>query len=98
MKRIYINAMSEKIKLENTSNTDWEVELLFQPRGGASALSALLNNELISIPPVKSYEQALISKTRLKAGEEKILNLITMPEGGSNYPIRILIKGRTIQD
>jgi len=84
--------------LKNPGDKPGEVSIFFQPRGGPAAFTYTLNGELNSIPPTKAYHQVFLAKVLLPPGGEKAIRIITMPEGASNYPVRILLRGREVNE
>ncbi|MCL5036024.1 MAG: hypothetical protein M1269_02800 [Chloroflexi bacterium] len=79
--------------LENPLAGPGTVNIFFQPRGGTAAFTAFLDGNLISVPPTGAYQQVLLARVLLKPYGVKKIRLLTMPQGASNYPVILKIKG-----
>jgi len=81
-----------RLKLVYTASKPGKASVFFQPRGGGAALVFFLGDEIRELKPVPAYDQVLLFRVNLKAGEKKELEIYTMPEGASSYPVKIMIR------
>lgn len=82
------------LELENPYSTTESVPIYFQPRGGAATATFILNNIYKEIPVSKPYQNPMLLEFLIPPNSNKKIHVLTMPEGGSNYPV-YLILGRT---
>ena len=80
------------LELKNDTAQAATVKLLFNPRGGPATATFLLDGEMVKIGVTKAFEERHIAEIALRAGESKKIKLETIPEGASNYPVRIVIQ------
>lgn len=80
------------LELRNDTAQAAQVELIFNPRGGPATGTFLLDGRLVEIGVTKAFEEKPIAEFGLEAGESKKIKLETIPEGASNYPVRIVIR------
>jgi hypothetical protein len=82
----------------NFSAQTQRLTLSLQPRGGKGAAVYLLNGLLLDFPPLPAYQPVTLTQVILKPKEAKDLKLMTMPEGASNYPMRIWIRSEAYEN
>lgn len=81
-----------ELKLLNPSAEEVEVELVFNPRGGAATATFQLDGELLELPLTQAFEERVIRSLRLPPFSETRTTLRTIPEGASSYPIRVIVR------
>ncbi|MEQ8188191.1 MAG: hypothetical protein ABRQ39_09515 [Candidatus Eremiobacterota bacterium] len=82
------------VKLKNPSSGVKEVEMSFTSQGGIAQGTFLIDGRMIETPVVKSSEHVSLATLFLKGGEERVIHVNTIPQGGSHYPVRIMLKSR----
>jgi len=65
---------------------------MFQPRGGVATATFLVDGQLASIGTTRAFNVVPFARVPLGAGESRVIQVVTMPEDASNYPIRIILK------
>ncbi len=78
--------------LVNDTGRPGAVDLMFQPRGGVATATFLVDGQLASIGTTRAFNVVPFARVPLGAGESRVIQVVTMPEDASNYPIRIILK------
>jgi len=81
------------LQLKNPTDRLRDIDLTFTSQGGIAQGTFLIDGVLVETPVVRSSERVPFVTFLLKPGEERIINIKTIPQGGSHYPVRIVIKG-----
>lgn len=81
-----------ELELVNPGSRPVEVNLLFQPRGGAATGTFLWDDRVVEVPRTDAFAEAPLGKVTLTPGETRLVRLQTIPEGASSYPVRILVR------
>ncbi len=81
---------SASLTLLNPTGSDARVGMWFEPRGGRATGTFLINGELVQLHPVEFGRPALVRGFMVPARGYQRVNIVTMPEGGSSYPVRVL--------
>lgn len=81
---------SASLTLLNPTASDARVGMWFEPRGGRATGTFLINGEVVQLHPVEFGRPALIQGFEVPAHGYQRVNIVTMPEGGSSYPVRVL--------
>jgi len=68
------------------------VEIDFAALGGAARGVIILGTQMIETPLVRGGQSVTVYEFDLEPGETRTVNLRLMPQGGSNYPINIVVK------
>ncbi|MFH0802719.1 MAG: hypothetical protein V2A78_10105, partial [bacterium] len=84
------------LSLENPTSVGHRVGLYFVPVGGIAAGSFIIEDNLLETPPVKPPQQVTLGSLELLSGEKRNLRIFTLPESGSFYPVRILMRSDPI--
>ena len=79
-----------KVTLVNDTKHRGDVRLTFIPLNGVSQGSILLDGKLIETSVVRKDESYNVKVFSLSAGEKREIELITMPEASSSYPVKFL--------
>lgn len=80
---IYLNNPTEKKK---------KILIYFVPAGGIARGIFYIDDKLIETNIIDNSDELKIARYFLEPGESKYLKITTMPEAGSNYPVRLVIK------
>jgi len=86
------------LRLVNPLDHPQRVELCFNPRGGAATgtfLARIGQGEWLdwSVPnPVPAFAEVPLAVLEVPARGQVCLSLWTIPEGASNYPVRVLVR------
>jgi hypothetical protein len=63
------------------------VGMWFEPRGGTATGTFLLDGDLVELHPVRAGSVVLVRTFDVPPQGYRRVNLVTMPEGGSSYPV-----------
>lgn len=80
------------ITVENQGSTDETADVLFTPGGGPASGVFLIDGVLKEIPFAVHLQEVLLARLTVGPNEKKQVQLITFPQSGSNYPVRIVVK------
>lgn len=80
------------ITVENQGSTDDTADVLFTPGGGPASGVFLIDGVLKEIPFAVHLQEVLLARLTVAPNEKKQVQLITFPQSGSNYPVRIVVK------
>lgn len=82
-----------RLHLHNPGSRTEQVQLLFNPRGGVATGTFWLDGELLEVGQTQAFATPLLKTWALAPGEKRALELWTFPEGASNYPVRLIVRG-----
>ncbi|MBI2266017.1 MAG: hypothetical protein HYU64_12715 [Armatimonadetes bacterium] len=82
--------------LHNPRPRPLRLDFLFCPRGGAATGTFLFGDELVELGVVKAYQVARIGHMELPPGGKTQLRIRTIPEGGSSYPVWLIVRGEIV--
>lgn len=81
-----------RIKINNPSDESKEVQLSFKPQAGpANGIFLIDESRLIKTPVVQAFAYYSIEKYRLAAHETKDIVIKTFAQGGSFYPVSLVV-------
>ncbi len=81
---------SADVSLLNPSGQAADVGLWFEPRGGRATGTLLVDDAVVQLHPVEARTMALVRRFSVPAHGYRHVFLVTMPEGGSSYPVNLL--------
>lgn len=82
------------VEIKNNLSRTQKVELAVVPRGGFARGCFLINNQFVEtrlLDPLKA-EEGIIYTLDLQPDEERQIRMITLPQSGSYYPVRLVIR------
>ena len=82
-----------RIQIFNPYSSTKTVSFWFEPRGGSATGTFFLNHKLFVFHYTAPYQEKMIETLRLKPESCKTIHFLSMPEGGSSYPVDFLIRG-----
>ena len=80
---------SATITLLNPQAEAQRVGMWFEPRGGRATGTFLIDGRLVQLHPVDAARPALVRVFTVPAHGYRRMGIVTMPEGGSSYPVRV---------
>lgn len=89
-----------RLALRNPGAQAARVQVLFNPRGGAATGTFLVRDEDGATrtwevaAPVKAFERVPLGEIEVPARTVRTVEIWTMPEGASNYPVRLVLQLR----
>lgn len=81
---------SASLTLMNPTPAQARVGMWFEPRGGRATGTFLIDGELVELHPVEVGRPALIRTFDVPQNGYRRVSIVTMPEGGSSYPVRVI--------
>jgi hypothetical protein len=81
---------SASITLLNPSSADARVGMWFEPRGGRATGTFFIDGALVQIHAAPADAAQLVESFLVPAGGYRQISVVTMPEGGSSYPVNLV--------
>jgi len=81
---------SADVSLLNPTGQAADVGLWFEPRGGRATGTLLVDDAVVQLHPVEARKMALVRRFNVPAHGYRHVSIVTMPEGGSSYPVNLL--------
>jgi hypothetical protein len=81
---------SASVTLLNPGNADAQVGMWLEPRGGRATGTFLVDGELVEVHATNPGVFALVRSFAVPARGYRRVEVVTMPEGGSSYPVNLL--------
>jgi hypothetical protein len=85
---------SASLTLMNPNPTGARVGMWFDPRGGRATGTFLIDGALVELHPVDVGKPALLRTFDVPANGYRRVGIVTMPEGGSSYPVRVIFSSQ----
>ena len=82
-----------ELELENRSSQPETASLLLNPRGGAATATFLWDSEVVQVEQTAAMAERALRAIEVPPNSSRIIRLLTIPEGASSYPIRLIIRG-----
>jgi hypothetical protein len=82
---------SARIVIVNATRGPQSVALYANPRGGGATGTFLIDNTLVQAHRLPPYSKYKLWQETIAAGTYRTLRVVTMPEGGSSYPLRLIV-------
>jgi hypothetical protein len=85
-----------KIALEliNSTAESARVDVYLEPGGGVARGTLLVDGRLVEAALLTREAEAAVGSYRLGPGDMRTVHIETMPQGGSNYPVRLVARAR----
>jgi len=83
---------SFEVTLDNPEDQEKTVKFYFLPVGGGAYGSIAFDQEIIQVPLSKSFEERLFKTIKIAPKGTKVIRLATIPEPGSYYPVKIMLR------
>ncbi len=80
-----------RIVIVNPTRSPQAIALYANPRGGGATGTFLIDNTLVQAHRLPAYSKYKLWQETIPAGTYRTLRVITMPEGGSSYPVRLIV-------
>ncbi len=81
---------SVRVVIVNTSRYGQAIALYANPRGGAATGTFLIDNTLVQAHRLPAFSKYKIWQETIAPGTYRTLQVTTLPEGGSSYPLRLI--------
>lgn len=80
--------------LENPYPEERTVSFFFQPRGGIATGTFSFNGHTVSVGFTRAYHMVRLYRVTIPPKGKKEVEVETMPEDASNYPVRIILQSK----
>jgi hypothetical protein len=81
---------SASVTLLNPDSADARVGMWLEPRGGRATGTFLVDGDLVEVHATNPGAYALVRSFTVPARGYRRVDVVTMPEGGSSYPVNLL--------
>lgn len=78
--------------IKNPRDQQEEAQIYFVPGGGLARGIFVVDDKLVETPLVSSAQRVLLKKVKIPPGGKQRVNITTMPQGGSYYPVKIVVE------
>jgi len=79
------------VEVSNPTDAPVLASLVMHADGGQARGTFIVDGQVVDGPVVEANAPQLVTTVRLAPGLTRTLQIITMPESGSNYPVRLLL-------
>ena len=80
---------SMNVVIMNMTRAPRSIALYANPRGGRATGTFLIDRTLVQTHALAAFSRFKIWQERINAGTFRRIKIVTMPEGGSSYPLRL---------
>lgn len=77
------------VVIQNNARGSRAVALYANPRGGRATGTFIIDGTLVQAHALAAFSRFKIWQERINAGTFRRIKIVTMPEGGSSYPLRL---------
>ncbi len=81
-----------KVEMVNSTNAPAATSILLEPAGGPARGCLLVDGQQVQTQVMRTNDEAPVAKYQLAPGETRTVTILTMPEAGSNYPVRLVVR------
>lgn|GEM_PF-294896 len=81
---------SMTVVIVNMTKGPRNVALYANPRGGRATGTFIIDGTLVQAHALPTFSRYKLWQERINAGTFRRIHIVTMPEGGSNYPLRLV--------
>ena len=78
--------------LQNNESGPRDFEMVFEPHSGPGAGTFLVDGDILEAPFKRKGIETVLGRFRVDAGQERTIDLVTLPEASSNYPAYIHLR------
>jgi hypothetical protein len=86
------------LSIKNPQTIEKEAQIYFIPSGGPARGILEIDGKIIETSLIANAQRFLLKKVSVKPGETQKVKLITMPQGGSYYPVKIVVESEFIKN
>jgi hypothetical protein len=79
------------VDVSNPTETPATAALVLHADGGQARGTFLVDDQLIESPLVQPRAPQVIFSTKLAPQSRRMMHILTVPESGSNYPVRLTL-------
>jgi len=80
------------LELRNPTAEAAPVEILMEPGGGTARGTVIVDGRFVETSLLQRDSESAVARYTLAPGEVRTVKIRTMPQGGSNYPVRLVAR------
>ncbi|MDH4180314.1 MAG: DUF3370 domain-containing protein, partial [Armatimonadota bacterium] len=80
------------LELRNPTAEPAPVEILMEPGGGTARGTVIVDGRFVETSLLRRDSESSVARYTLAPGEVRTVRIETMPQGGSNYPVRLVAR------
>jgi len=80
------------LELSNPTAEPATVEILMEPGGGMARGTVIVDGRFVETSLLRRDSESSVAQYTLAPGEVRTVTIQTMPQGGSNYPVRLVAR------
>jgi len=80
------------VELSNPTADAVEVELIMEPAGGPARAALVVDGRVAEVAMLRNTSESPFAKYLLLPGQSRTVHVTTMPQAGSNYPVRLVAR------
>jgi len=80
------------LQLSNPLPDPVEVELVMEPAGGPARAALVVDGRVTEVAMLRNTSESPFAKYLLLPGQSRTVSITTMPQAGSNYPVRLVAR------
>lgn len=80
------------LELSNPTAEPAPVEILMEPGGGTARGTVIVDGRFVETALLRRDSESSVARYTLAPGEVRTVRIETMPQGGSNYPVRLVAR------
>ncbi|MBI2265051.1 MAG: hypothetical protein HYU64_07750 [Armatimonadetes bacterium] len=81
-----------RLELTNPGYDEKAVRISLFPTAGVARGAFVIDGKRVNVPITPPYEEVVLASYRLPSGSRRIVEILTTPEGGSYYPVNLIVK------
>ena len=82
------------IELSNPTAEPAPVEIFMEPGGGTARGTVIVDGRFVETSMLRRDSESSVARYTLAPGEVRTVRIETMPQGGSNYPVRLVARSQ----
>ncbi|MDR5682936.1 MAG: hypothetical protein QN163_02770 [Armatimonadota bacterium] len=83
-----------RLELHNPGETEVEADLWLRAAGGPAYATFVVDGRLVDLSYLAPHREVALVSVRLAPGQSVPVELLTMPEAASSYPLKITLRAR----
>lgn len=81
-----------KVTMDNPTDSQATVRIVFVPTAGVAGGTFIINEQIIRAPLTAPFKEVTLARYVLEPGESRSVVIFTLPQGGSFYPVNLVIR------
>ena len=81
-----------QLELVNSTDAPAAMAIHVEPAGGPARGCLLVDGQSVQTKVMRTNDEVSVAEYRLAPGEKRTVTVVTMPQAGSNYPVRLVVR------